>query len=222
MASVRDRFLCLRKTEYSETSQILTLFGREFGIVRVIAKGAHRRTKAGNSKFDGGIDLLDDGDGIYLDRAGRDLATLIEWKLLDGHLGLRTSYRGVLLGQAIAEVLAHLLPERDPHARLFDRTAATLPVLAGDYAEEHFLALLLDAVGEAGYLPDLEEAPASGRHAMLRQVARTLQRLPRQNGVVQRPPRLNREQVVGMVDLLYGHVRQITDRPLLTRPFLPE
>ena len=222
MASVRDRCLCLTKTEYSETSQILTLFGREFGVIRVIAKGAHRRTKAGNSKFDGGVDLLDDGDGIYLDKAGRDLATLIEWKLLDGHLGLRQSYRGVLLGQATVEVLAHLLPERDPNPRLFDRTAATLPHLAGEHAEEHFLALLLDTIADAGYLPDLEEAPASGRNAALRTVAGTLRRLPRRDGVVQRPPRLNREQVVGLVDLLYGHVRQITNRPLLTRPFLPE
>ena len=61
MSLVRDRCICLRKTEYSETSQILTLFGRDLGIVGVIAKGAHRRTKAGASKFDGGIVLLDVG-----------------------------------------------------------------------------------------------------------------------------------------------------------------
>src|SRR3712207_7995583 len=53
MPLVRDRCICLRRTEYSETSQILTLFAREHGIVRAIAKGAHRRTKAGASKFDG-------------------------------------------------------------------------------------------------------------------------------------------------------------------------
>ena len=45
MALVSDRCICLRKTEYSETSQILTLFGYIHGITRVIAKGAHRRTK---------------------------------------------------------------------------------------------------------------------------------------------------------------------------------
>ena len=28
----RDRCICLRRTEYSETSQILTLFSREYGI----------------------------------------------------------------------------------------------------------------------------------------------------------------------------------------------
>ena len=46
-----DRCICLRKFEYSETSQILTLLGKDTGLVRVIAKGAHRKTKAGASKF---------------------------------------------------------------------------------------------------------------------------------------------------------------------------
>ena len=61
MAHVHDRCICLRKVEYSETSQILLLFSREHGLQKVIAKGAHRRTKAGSSKFDGGADLLDVG-----------------------------------------------------------------------------------------------------------------------------------------------------------------
>jgi len=38
MPMVSDRCICLRKVEYSETSQILLLFGREQGLSRVIAK----------------------------------------------------------------------------------------------------------------------------------------------------------------------------------------
>src|SRR5580704_1895159 len=94
MAIVGDRCICLRKTEYSETSQILTLFGREHGLFRAIAKGAHRRTKAGASKFDGGADLLDVGDAMIVLDVARDLNTLTEWKLRDGHLPLRTNLRG--------------------------------------------------------------------------------------------------------------------------------
>ncbi len=59
MPLVSDRCICLRKLDYSETSQILMLMSRDYGIIRVIAKGAHRKTKAGASRFDGGIDLLD-------------------------------------------------------------------------------------------------------------------------------------------------------------------
>ena len=67
MPLVRDRCICLRKVEYSETSQIVALFAREHGIIRLIAKGAHRRTKAGASKFDGGVDLLPIADLLKSD-----------------------------------------------------------------------------------------------------------------------------------------------------------
>ena len=89
MPLVTDRSICLRKTEYSETSQILTLFTREHGLLRVIAKGAHRRTKAGASKFDGGVDLLDIGSAVFSHDLAKDLSTLCEWGLREGHLALR-------------------------------------------------------------------------------------------------------------------------------------
>ena len=73
MPLVSDRCICLRKTEFSETSQILTLFSRTFGVVRLMAKGAHRRTKAGSSKFDGGIDFLDLGQAVFSHDPARNL-----------------------------------------------------------------------------------------------------------------------------------------------------
>src|SRR3954471_20492079 len=111
MSLVRDRCICLRKTEYSETSQILTLVGRQTGIVRVIAKGAHRRTKAGASKFDGGIDLLDNGEAVFTHDPGRDLATLTEWTLREGHLGLRNTLRGMYLAIYAGELVGRLIEE---------------------------------------------------------------------------------------------------------------
>ena len=67
MPLVSDRCICLRKTEYSETSQILTLLSRRLGIVRVMAKGAASQNKGGASRFDGGIDLLDVGHAVFSD-----------------------------------------------------------------------------------------------------------------------------------------------------------
>src|SRR3954468_5679911 len=148
MALTRDRCLCLRKVEYSETSQIVTLFGRGHGLMRLIAKGAHRRTKAGASKFDGGLDLLDLGDAVFSLRLEKDLATLTEWSLRDGHLELRGDLRALYLGQYAAEVVGHLIEEHDPHAQLFDRFAQTLTALAEPTREELFLAFQLDLFRE--------------------------------------------------------------------------
>jgi DNA repair protein RecO (recombination protein O) len=155
MALVHDRCICLRKTEFSETSQILTLFSREHGITRVIAKGAHRRTKAGASKFDGGIDFLDVGQAVFSHDPARDLVPLTEWSLREGHLALRKTLRGIYLGLYAAELISRLIEEHDPHADLFDRFECALPELATPRREEVFLALELDLLRESGYLTEL-------------------------------------------------------------------
>jgi DNA repair protein RecO (recombination protein O) len=170
MALTTDRCICLRKVEYSETSQILTLFAREHGVQRVIAKGAHRRTKAGASKFDGGVDLLDVGEAVFTQRLERDLGLLTEWSLREGHLELRRSLRGMYLGLYAAELMSFLFEEHDPHPEIFDRLQATLPELATPRAEEIFLSFQLDLMRESGYLPELGEcvgcnSPLSPRDA---------------------------------------------------------
>src|SRR2546423_13654780 len=93
MALESDHCICLRKVEYSETSQILSLFSRKHGIFRAIAKGAHRRTKAGASRFDGGVDLLELGQAVFTHDPARDLATLTDWHLLQRHLAMRGDLR---------------------------------------------------------------------------------------------------------------------------------
>src|SRR5262249_19675374 len=119
MGFLTDDCICLLKAEFSETSQILTLFSAAHGVVKVMAKGAHRRTKAGASKFDGGIDLLDRGEAMFTDRTDKDLAILTEWKLLDGHLALRKNLRGMYLGMYAAELVAMFFEQHDPHPEMF-------------------------------------------------------------------------------------------------------
>lgn len=162
MPLVRDRCICLRHTEYSETSQIVTLFSRAHGVIRAIAKGARRRTKAGASKFDGGVDLLDTGEAVFIHDTGKDLATLTEWALRDGHLGLRSTLRGMYLGLYAAELVGRLVEEHDPHPDLFDRLEATLPELTTPRHEEAFLAFQLDLLRETGYLAELSACAACG------------------------------------------------------------
>ena len=150
-----DRCICLRKVEYSETSQILTLFGRQHGLMRVIAKGAHRTTKAGASKFGGGIDLLDVGQAVFTLDLEKQLGTLTEWTLVEGHLELRRSLRAMYLAQYAAELVSFLIEEHDPHPDLFDRLEQTLNDLPTARVEESFLSFELDLLRETGYLAEL-------------------------------------------------------------------
>jgi DNA repair protein RecO (recombination protein O) len=162
MPLVQDRCICLRKVEYSETSQILALFAREHGLLRVIAKGAHRRTKAGASRFGGGLDLLDVGDAVFSHAPERELPPLTEWALSEGHLELRRNLRAIYLGEYAAELIVNLIEEHDPHPALFDRLLRVMGDLNTPRQEQAFLAFELELLRETGYLPHLQTCVACG------------------------------------------------------------
>lgn len=158
-----DRCICLRKVEYSETSQILAFFGRETGLFRVIAKGAHRRTKAGASRFDGGVDLLDSGDAVMTDPSVRELATLAEWKLLDGHLELRKNLRAMHLALYCAELTGLMVHENDPYPELFDLLQWVLGELTTPRLEEALVVFQLNLLLQTGFLPELGVCVTCGK-----------------------------------------------------------
>lgn len=241
---VRDRCICLRKVEYSETSQILMLFGREHGIVRVIAKGAHHRTKAGASKFDGGVDLLDLGEAVFTHSSEKDLGTLCEWGLREGYLDIRKNLRSMYLGLYSAELIGTLIEEHDPHADLFDRFEHVLCELASARTEESFLSFELDLLRESGYMPEMTaciscglatsdrayfsplqggvicrncEAATHDRIEIDPRLVRLVQsvlKLPRANGSPQRLPRLTRHQTDPINRLLATHIQHTLSRRL--------
>lgn len=245
MPLAQDRCVCLFKTEYSETSQILTLFSREHGIIRAIAKGAHRRTKAGASRFDGGVDFLDLGSAVFTHDPARDLSTLTEWHLDEGHLSLRKTLRGMRLGLYAAELTGRLIEEHDAHPLLFDKLVGLLPQLGTPRREEAFLGFALDLLRESGYLPELLACVSCGtpaadwptawfsasrggivcrnceshlpdRLALDIRLLRLLQTLLR----APRLPQLTRHQTDPLNRLLADHVEQTLGRPLRMRPYI--
>ncbi len=163
MSLVTDRCICLRKIDYSESSQVLLIFSRTHGILRVIAKGAHRTTRQGASKFGGGIDLLDVADAVFSDRPERDLSILAEWTLLEGHTHLRSDLRGLYLGFYAAEIVATLVHEHDPQPRIFAMLERIFTRLATPQVEQAFVAFQIAVLRETGYLPQVDACIRCGQ-----------------------------------------------------------
>lgn len=172
MPLVRDSAVCLRVSPYSESSQIVTLFCREYGRIRLIAKGALRRTKAGKSKFDGGLDLLDSGLAIFSHAPEKDLSLLTEWQLRDGHLALRKNLRATYLGLYAGELIDRLIEEHDAHPKLFDQFERLLLRLPGDDVRESVsLAFQLNLLRQTGVLPDFSRCIGGATPSRARQLA---------------------------------------------------
>jgi len=113
-----DHAIVLRLTDYSETSQIVTLFTAQAGLVRLIAKGSRRGTR---TRFAAGLDLLEYGEVSYAPARGEaGLGTLTEWVQRDAFSGLRAELVRQYGGLYAVELVSKLTEEYDPHRELFD------------------------------------------------------------------------------------------------------
>jgi len=112
----KDSGLCIRALDYSETSQIVTLFTRRSGKISAIAKGSKRPKSA----FDGPIEVFSYGKIVFSDSNKEKLATLTEFEQQPGLDSLRTNLFTLNCSLFAAELVSNLTDEYDPHPQLFD------------------------------------------------------------------------------------------------------
>ena len=112
----RQPAICLRTTDYSETSQVVHFLTREEGVVHLLAKG----TKRPKSKSGGAIDLLVEGDLVYISSGGESLGTLVEFSESVSHAPLRRAAGRLNAGLYMIELTGELLAPADPHPEVFD------------------------------------------------------------------------------------------------------
>ena len=117
MTATKDIAICTRRQDYSDTSQIITLFGRRSGKIKAIAKGSRRPC----GKFGGGIDLLTAGEILFVPpRRGNALAILTEFTLTEPFADLRHNLLALHAGQYLGDLISEFTEQLDPHEDLFD------------------------------------------------------------------------------------------------------
>ncbi|MHC4071919.1 MAG: DNA repair protein RecO [Planctomycetota bacterium] len=112
----KDLAICIRAVDYSETSQIVTLFTRDTGKISAIAKGSKRP----KSTFDGPIEILSHGTIVFADSNKEKLATLTEFQQQPTLLRLRHNLFAFYCCLFAAELLNGLTHDYDPHPELFE------------------------------------------------------------------------------------------------------
>jgi len=160
MAAEKALALVVRGTDWSETSRIATLFTREFGKVRALAKGG-RRLK---SSFDCAFDLLSVCRIVFLRKAHGGLDLLTEARLEEQFPFLRQNLSALYAGYYIAELLSDGTQDYDPHLDLFDAALASLREL-GKGRDPRAAATGFELVWlrELGYSPRLDACATCGR-----------------------------------------------------------
>jgi len=126
MAAEKAVGLVVRTHDWSETSRIATIWTREFGKVRVLAKGG-RRLK---SSFEVALDLLTVCSIVLLRKSSGGLDLLTEARVDERFAGLKKDLRALYGGYYIAELLGEGTQEYDPHPALYDRSLDIMRKLA--------------------------------------------------------------------------------------------
>src|SRR3954449_1567107 len=114
--------LVVRTTDWSEPSRIATLWTRELGKVRVLAKGG-RRLK---SNFESALDLLTVCSIVLLRKSSGGLDLLTEAQVVRRFPLLRRDLPALYAGYYIAELLSDWTEDYDPHPALFDAAVSAL------------------------------------------------------------------------------------------------
>jgi DNA repair protein RecO (recombination protein O) len=169
MAAEKALALVVRTADWSETSRIATLWTRELGKVRGLAKGG-RRLK---SNFDVALDLLTVCTIVLLRKSSGSLDLLTEAQVVERFPRLRTQLPALYAGYYIAELLADWTEDYDPHPMLFDEARAALGDL-GQSAETtgpRLVRFELVLLRELGYQPALDVCVACGTAIEGRQLA---------------------------------------------------
>jgi DNA repair protein RecO (recombination protein O) len=161
VAAEKALALVVRTTDWSETSRICTLWTRELGKVRALAKGG-RRLK---SNFEVALDLLTVCSIVFLRKSSGGLDLLTEAQVVERFPRLRSDLTALYAAYYVAELLGDWTEDYDPHPALFDETRATLREL-GTAAGQTGLRLArfeLVLLRELGYRPVLENCIVCGR-----------------------------------------------------------
>jgi DNA repair protein RecO (recombination protein O) len=163
MAAEKAEALVLRTTDWSETSRIATLWTREHGKVRVLAKGG-RRLK---SPFENALDLLTHCSIVFLRKSSGSLDLLTEARVVQRFSRLRSDLAALYAAYYVAELLTEWTEDYDPHPRLFDEALATLLEIgspAGRTADVGPRTMRFEAVllHELGYAPSLDVCAVCG------------------------------------------------------------
>jgi DNA repair protein RecO (recombination protein O) len=110
-----------------ESDRAVTLFSRDFGKVRGVARAARRL----RSRFGGALELFTLGQLVFFDSGRSDLVRIDHFDVVRPHARIRADLDRLAQAAWAVECVARLTADRDPHVGLFALLVRTLAALEG-------------------------------------------------------------------------------------------
>ena len=160
MAYCKTEGIVLKVSDYSESSQIVTLFTRHFGRLHGIAKGAKRLRKG----VPNALDCLNRVDLVFVRKPPGQLHLFTEWTVTENFLRLRQNLDTLYKALYVVELISDLTEETEESGELYELMLRTLNDLG---AEEGFAASIflfeINLLSLLGHMPEVKRCVACGR-----------------------------------------------------------
>jgi DNA repair protein RecO (recombination protein O) len=160
MPPVSTPAIVLSTLRYSETSKIVRLATRDYGVQSAIAKGALRP----KSRFGAALQLLSEGQAQLHMKEHRELHLLAAFDLRQLHVGLASDLERYAVACALAEVMLRFAPA-DAHPESFEllrHALGELETAPRVNVEAMGLRLLWQLVSVLGFAPAVEVCVIDG------------------------------------------------------------
>lgn len=149
MASYKTEVIVLKRIHFGEADRILTLLTKEFGKIKVLAKGIRKTS----SRKAGHLELLNRAKLVLAE--GRNFDIITEAETLENFSNLREKLHLTAAGYFLAETGDALLHESEKNEKIFDlfwETLRHLNQVERDSVLAYFSLKMLDILG---YRPEL-------------------------------------------------------------------
>ncbi|MBD3168104.1 MAG: DNA repair protein RecO [candidate division Zixibacteria bacterium] len=153
MGIIKSGGIVIDAKESGETSKLAEIFTEQFGLMKVLAKGARRP----ESRFGAATEPLTLIQGVYYVKEDNGIANLSAADIVSPFQHTHDDINKYSYGSAWAEILVSNLPYSEPQKRLysvFHQALKDLEDIPDEQVEKFFWAYALKFIALLGYRPE--------------------------------------------------------------------
>ncbi|MBN2104436.1 DNA repair protein RecO [bacterium] len=161
MAILKTEAVILKTYKLRETSLILSVYTKDFGKIKLVAKGA----RGPKSKFKGCLEPLTHIGIVFYEKKTRELQLLSQAHLINPHVKMVGSLKKTILGLAAAELLDKAVAGEESFEKLFVLLANVLKALNenGGFLEAILWFFETQFIDLMGYKPTWNDCLSCGQ-----------------------------------------------------------
>lgn len=216
MSLVKTEGIVLKSLKYGDSSMILTLYTKDFGKIKLLAKGV-KRAKSRTVP----LGLFSLAEVVFYKKERSELHLLSSAESLRNFSGLGKSLARFSWASALSELLDQLIKGEEPNPRIFRLSSKTLFSLEKtdeSDLEKIFWVFALKLLSHLGYKPKLDNCINCGGEVKEKEVYLS----PERGGIICRRCgkeeeyylKLTRKSYLAVVKLISLDIRRVEKFPL--------